>query len=275
MKPLALLLFLASIISSDVSAAIDTISIYSQSMRRDVSCVVITPKKARKLRKPLPVVYLLHGYSGDQSNWVKQVPAIDSLSRAYNIIIVCPDGGPSSWYLDSPVDSNYRYETFIAKELTEAIDNRYKTIRSTQGRAITGLSMGGFGALFITFRHPTVFGAAGSMSGALNIEQLRTRYELSKRIGDTSNTKNLYREWSVINLLENIRPNTGAFIIDCGIADPFIEMNRAMHSKMLAFKVPHDYIERPGGHDWPYWRNAVTYQLQYFHQWMKRNKIVH
>ncbi|HEV7330471.1 MAG TPA: alpha/beta hydrolase-fold protein [Flavisolibacter sp.] len=66
-------------------------------------------------------------------------------------MIVCPDGAFGSWYFDNPVDTTLKYETYISKELVVWVDKNYKTIASPKGRAITGLSVGGHGALIMPF----------------------------------------------------------------------------------------------------------------------------
>ncbi len=90
------------------------------------------------------------------------------------MMIVCPDGGYTSWYFDSPVDSTYRFETFVGTEVPEYMDENYRTIADGRGRAITGLSMGGHGGLFLAFRHADLFSACGSMSGALHVSVITT-----------------------------------------------------------------------------------------------------
>jgi S-formylglutathione hydrolase FrmB len=253
-------------------AKTDTILVYSNSMHKNIKCVVVTPKKYKRSKTRFPVVYLLHGYSGDHSNWIKKVPVIDSLATVYQLIIVCPDAAYSSWYFDSPVDTTSRYETFTASELPAYMDANYKTIADKKGRAITGLSMGGFGALFLALRHPGTFSASGSMSGAFDLVQLRKNYDLPKRLGDTAINKNYYLNWSIFSLAEKNNPTDSlSFIIDCGVNDPFFTMNRTLHEKMLQLKIPHEYIERPGTHDWKYWGNAVKYQLLFFREWFTRN----
>lgn len=251
---------------------VDTIQVFSNSMQKNVKCVVITPKKYKKAKTNFPVVYLLHGYSGSYSNWISRVPNIDSLANVYQVIIVCPDAAYSSWYFDSPVDSSFRYETFTAIELPAYIDSHYKTIKNRKGRAITGLSMGGHGAMFLALRHPDIFGACGSMSGALDVSLIKKGYDVSKRLGDTTTNISYYNDWSVQSLLDNYdRKDSIAMIIDCGINDFIFAMSRSAHEKMLKLKIPHDYIERPGIHDWKYWANAVQYQLLFFRQWFSKN----
>jgi S-formylglutathione hydrolase FrmB len=253
-------------------ANVDTIGIYSSSMRKNIKCVVITPGNYKDPGNKFPVVYLLHGYGGSYSNWIKRVPAIDSLANVYQMIIVCPDAAYSSWYFDSPVDSSFRYETFTASELPAYIDLHYRTIASKKGRAITGLSMGGHGAFFLALRHPGTFGACGSMSGALDLKYIINSYDMPKRLGDTITNRQYYTDWSVVNLLDRYDPKDSiAFILDCGIRDFIFGMTKTAHEKMIQLKIPHDYIERPGVHDWKYWGNAVRYQLLFFREWFNRN----
>lgn len=268
--------FFAAIILScfsiiQVQGKADTISVFSKSMNKDVKVVVVTPAKYKKAKANFPVVYLLHGYGGNYSNWIKRVPVIDSLANAYQMIIVCPDAGFSSWYFDSPIDSTYRYETFTATELPAYIDANYKTIAGKKGRAITGLSMGGHGALFLAIRHPQMFGACGSMSGALDVSYITNGYDVPKRLGDTTINRKYYVEWSVQTLLDKYRKEDSlSFIIDCGLQDFIYLMSRNAHDKMVQLKIPHDYIERPGVHDWKYWNTAVRYQMLFFREWFNR-----
>jgi S-formylglutathione hydrolase FrmB len=253
-------------------AGVDTVEVYSNSMKKNIICVVIKPGNYKKSKHSFPVVYLLHGYGGSYSNWIRKVPVIDSLADAYQMIIVCPDAAYGSWYFDSPVDSSYRFETFTATELPQYIDANYKTIASKKGRAIVGLSMGGFGAYFLTLRHPDVFGACGSMSGALDLTYITNSYDVPRRLGDTTINRKYYVDWSIKNLVEKYNPkDSTAFILDCGIKDFIFLMTKNLHEKMISLKIPHDYIERPGMHEWRYWGNAVKYQLLFFREWFNKN----
>jgi S-formylglutathione hydrolase FrmB len=256
------------------AATVDTVSIYSPAMHKSFNCVVIQPTLKKKERSiPLPVVYLLHGYSGKYSNWIIRVPDLSSYADQYRILIVCPDGGYSGWYFDSPIDSNSRYETYIGAEVPAYIDQHYNTIKDRRGRAITGLSMGGHGGLLLAFRHADRFGAGGSMSGALDINRPpRTSYEISKLLGDTIRYAGNWHDNSVTNIIEKYPRDSLKLVIDCGTEDFFYPINRNLHEKMLRLKIPHDYIERPGKHDWVYWRTAVKYQLLFFREYFNSNK---
>jgi S-formylglutathione hydrolase FrmB len=146
-------------------------------------------------------------------------------------------------------------------------------IKDRKARAITGLSMGGHGGLFIGFRHADFFGACGSMSGALAIEYITRGYHVERRLGDTTN-KQRYQEYSIMKQMEQYPKDSLAIIIDCGTEDFVIRMSRVAHQKMLDLKIPHDYIERPGRHDWKYWATAVQYQLLFFRNYFNNNYTV-
>lgn len=263
-------LFFSTLILCMVSkASVDTIAIYSTSMKKDIKTVVITPV-SYSADKHYPTVYLLHGYSDIYSGWIKKVPQIEKMSETYHVIIVCPDGGFSSWYIDSPIDSAYRYETFVGKELPQFIDAHYNTIADRKARAITGLSMGGHGGLFLGFRHADIFGACGSMSGGVDLKYSRNKFDVAKRIGDTINYAANWFNYSVIGVVENYPKQDLAIIFDCGIDDFFYKDNLALHNKMLQLKIKHDYIERPGKHEWTYWANSVQYQLLFFRNYFDK-----
>jgi S-formylglutathione hydrolase FrmB len=76
----------------------------------------------------------------------------------------------------------------------------------------------------------------------------------------------------VINLIDQYPKDTLAMIIDCGVDDFFFQVNEALHKKLLDKKIPHDYINRPGKHDWKYWTNAIAYQLLFFHRYFDGQK---
>lgn len=252
-------------------ASTDTTYIFSKSMNKEIKTVVIKPGNYNKKKVRFPVVYLLHGAMGNSTNWITKVPNLQQIADEYSLIIVCPDGSPNTWYFDSPVDSNFRYETHVSTEVPEFIDANYKTIADRKHRAITGLSMGGHGAMFIAFRHPKTFGACGSMSGALDVSIIKKGYDINKRLGDTISNRKYYEDWSVLHQIENYpKDDSLAIIVDCGLQDFIYGMSKAVHEKLVALKIPHDYIERPGKHDWFYWANAVKYQLLFFRTFFEK-----
>lgn len=252
------------VVLNSFAANVDTVNILSTKMQKSFKCVVVTPDSYKKSKNSFPVLYLLHGYGGNYANWIKRVPLIKDIADQHQMIIVCPDGAFGSWYFDSPIDSSFQFETFISKEVPVFIDSEYKTIKNRTGRAIAGLSMGGHGALFLAFRHAETFGACGSMSGALDVSLITKGYDMPKRLGDTIANKKYYQDWSVMKVIENYPKDSLAIIIDCGIDDYIYGMSKFAHEKMMKLKIKHDYTERPGKHDWPYWRNAIQYQTLFF-----------
>ena len=148
---------------------VDTVSIPSQAMQKEIKAVVVIPDKYSENEYiSWPVIYLLHGWSGKYSDWAKKTD-LGIMADKYNFIIVCPDGGYAGWYLDSAIKKDSQYETYIASEVVKYIDENYKTIKEPIGRFITGLSMGGQGAIRLIVKYPELYSAAGSMSGVMDL----------------------------------------------------------------------------------------------------------
>ena len=142
-KVLFHLLFIIFCFTNLRAAHIDTLLVESRSMNKSIPNLVILPDAYDAQKQPFPVLYLLHGASGDFMDWLNKVPALKQYVDQYNFIIVCPDGGYTSWYFDSPIDEKMQYETYIADELVTNVDEKYNTFQDPAKRAISGLSMGG------------------------------------------------------------------------------------------------------------------------------------
>ena len=256
------------------AATVDTVTIYSKSMHKNVKCVVIEPDAYNHSSKRFPVVYLLHGYSGNYSDWVSKAPDLLKTIDENGVLVVCPDGAYGSWYFNSPVDTTLKYETNVAIEVPEYIDAHYRTVADRKGRAIAGLSMGGHGALYLAIRHKDFFGAAGSMSGGVDIRPFPNNWDIKKDLGDFATHADNWDKNTVINVVDQLQNNELAIIFDCGVDDFFLQVNRNLHQKLVDKKISHDYTERPGGHEWPYWNNAVKYQLLFFKTFFRKNNVL-
>lgn len=254
-----------------IAAHIQPVKTYSKCMNKEIPAVIITPD-GYSIQKKFPVLYLLHGYSGNNSDWIKKVPEIKEYADMYKFIIVCPDGNFSSWYMDSPIDSSFRYETYTSKELPHWIDSHYSTIASRKGRAITGLSMGGHGALYLAFRHQDIFGAAGSMSGGVDLRPFPQNWDISKRLGTYAKHPGNWEKNSVINLVHLLTTDSLQITFDCGSSDFFYQVNCNLHKKLLERNIPHDFTVRPGVHNWKYWKNSIAFQAVFFHHFFEHNK---
>ncbi len=271
MKKNLLLLFCLSIFVINVKAAkVDTVETNSDVMKKKINALVITPD-SYSAAKEYPVVYLLHGAGGSYKDWARSAPAVKESVDAYNMIVVCADGGVTSWYWDSPVDPTYKYETYVSKELVAYVDKNYKTIKNRTGRAVTGLSMGGHGGLYLGIRHQDVYGAAGSTSGGVDIRPFPKNWDMAKRLGNYAENPDTWEKYTVTNLLHLITPKSLAIIFDCGTEDFFYKVNTELHDKMVERNIEHDFIVRPGAHNWQYWSNSISYQLLYFNLYFKKN----
>jgi S-formylglutathione hydrolase FrmB len=250
-----------------MAAQVDTIQIQSASMKKTIAAVVIIPDAAKKdPSKKFPTVYLLHGYSGRYDNWIQKVPALQTYADRYGLIVVCPDGSYACAYIDSPIDSNYRYDTHITQELIPFVEKKYPAISDRKNRAITGLSMGGHGALTLAWRHSDLFSACGSMSGAVHLEKLINYPRFYPIIGDTTNQRNNWQAFSMIRMIEKPTALPLLIYFDCGQEDFLYESNKNLHEKMKRLGINHVYTEGPGGHTWSYWENSLAYQLLFFHR---------
>lgn len=258
--------------TSAQAAHVDTVEIYSPSMRKNIRCLVVMPESYTVTGKPYPVLYLLHGWSGNYAGWLTEAPQLRQHAETYQMLIVCPDGGYDSWYIDSPVDSTVRYETHLTKEVVPYIDYYYHTRSDKTGRAISGLSMGGHGALSLAIRHPDIFGAAGSMAGGLDLRMFKkNNWDLEGVLGAPSEYWQNWEDYSVVNLVPRLKRQDLPLIIDCGLGDFFLEANREMHQLLLDAKYLHEYTERPGEHNRDYWGNAVDFQVVFFDKFFRRH----
>ncbi|MDE5711908.1 alpha/beta hydrolase family protein [Bacteroides sp.] len=250
------------------AARVDTVWVKSPSMNKDVKVVYVLPDKALD-KKACPVVYLLHGHGGNARSWILLKPELPQIADEKGIIFVCPDG-KNSWYWDSPKNPAYRYETFVASELVKYTDEHYATIPEKKGRAISGLSMGGHGALWLAIRHKELFGAAGSMSGGVDIRPFPQNWHMKEQLGEFASNKKVWDEHTVINQLDKIENGDLALTIDCGEGDFFLEVNKELHKRLLERKIDHDFTTRPGAHTGTYWNNSIDYHILFFDKFFKK-----
>lgn len=271
------------------AAKVDSLEVPSAAMNKTFRAAVVLPDSylnSKSQTAAYPVMYLLHGASGHFRSWLTSTPdkvVVKNLADQYNLIIVMPEGEVYSWYLDSPVNPESKFETHIINEVIPKVDATYRTIANKNGRVISGYSMGGHGAMYLSIRHPELFCAAGTMSGAMDMnwskfrisesysQSLRDRFQ--KLLGTPDPNSEMVAKHSVVNMVEAIKKNAIPIIIDCGVDDFLLEVNRELHRRLVYNQVPHDYIERPGEHTWEYWQNSLPYHVLFFHNVLKKNGV--
>jgi len=232
------------------------------SVGRRTSLNVIIPEN---IQGRVPVLYLLHGYSDDHTAWTRWT-SLERYLDGIPMIVVMPDG-EHSFYTDSKVDSRLAFETYLTKDIIGFVDKTFPTIADRSGRALAGLSMGGYGAAKLALRHPDLYCAAVSFSGALlagsqpigQEDSDWKRYRLSV-FGD----KPVGGPDDVLALLKNSDPKTRpALRIDCGTEDFLYDDNVVVHKKLINLGIEHEYNERPGEHNWAYWDQAIVDALPF------------
>lgn len=261
-----------------ISEQLSELSFNTKNLDKPEFAYVIVPSDYYRSNALFPTIYLLYGWSCDYKTWYdKNGKELERLSDLYDVIIVMPDGGFSGWYVNSPFKKNSNYESVVAEDLVKAVDKSFDTFKLSKKRAITGLSMGGFGAFYLAFKYPDVFGAAGAMSGGLELVEAGEADPVTGRHFDIDSVLSAdtqkWKDYDVEKLLDKVKENKQSITFDCGVNDIFIKINRNFHAKMLEMQIPHDYTERPGIHDWNYWNNAIDYQMLFFSKYFASANI--
>jgi putative tributyrin esterase len=213
-----------------------------------------------------PVLYLLHGLFGHYNNWIEKTK-LDEYTTNSQFIIVMPEGN-NSWYTDSAAVATDKYESYIMQELIPDVDKRFRTISAREGRAIAGLSMGGYGALKFGVKYPQQFVFVGSMSGALgaatwtetDLKGLAAIWRTLQPVYGPENSPTraandlgkLYREFPGAGIA-----SLPYVYLDCGTEDPLLQANRSFVDILMTRKIPHEFRQLPGGHAWTYWDAQV------------------
>lgn len=227
----------------------------SASLQRDMQYRVIFPSCYEKGGR-FPVLYLLHGLYGDYKNW-DTMTGLENYAHNLHLLIVMP-AADDSWYTNSATVPGDKFEDYIAKDLISEIDERFRTIRDRHGRAIAGLSMGGYGAVKLALKFRDLFVFAGSLSGAFNAPQdldtLRPEFR-AKLLEVFGNRGSRERTENDIFVLLNASSPTEYpyFYMGCGTADFFLDTNRAFAQQLSSRNLAYEYHETPGGHTWEYW----------------------
>ncbi len=257
----------------------ESLSMYSSILKSEVHYTIYLPYDYTTSQRRYPVVYLLHGYSDDDTGWLQFGEANRIANRAIAqgtippMILVMPDA-KVTWYVNDASGEN-RYEDMLVKELIPFIDSTYRTRAQKRFRGVAGLSMGGFGALVLAMHYPELFSGCAAFSAAvwtdeqiINLSNYQSFY--GNIFGDNlEGEKRINAHWKEnhpLYLLETQpteKLKSVRYLLDCG-DDDFLTIGNAMlHIKMAEKKIPHEYRVRDGAHTWSYWRESLPLGLAF------------
>lgn len=259
---------------------IEGLSILSKITGYDVNYSVYLPPCYESSQRAYPVLYLLHGYSDNETAWVQFGEVNRTADKAIEeglippMIIIMPDA-KVTWYVNN-YDGSDRYEDMFFEEFIPQVEQQYRIRSQKEFRAISGLSMGGNGSLLYAIRHPEVFGACAAFSAAV-YTNAEMKYHLSEGnktwfapiYGSLDKKGELPRHWMNYNILNTLKTKPleqvkqVKFYIDCGDDDFLYKGNAALHVLMRDLKIKHEFRIREGAHNWTYWRTNIIHGLQF------------
>jgi enterochelin esterase-like enzyme len=280
--------FLHTAVGQPMGKVIEEKTVKSIILNRPVKYTVYLPADYDHSERNYPVVYLLHGYTDDNTGWLQFGEINRYADQAIAdgtippMIIVMPNGD-SSWYINS-YDGKEKYEDFFIKEFMPAIEKTYRIKADKKYRGIAGLSMGGYGTLSYSLKYPELFVAAAPLSAAVFDYGAMTamadkNYEATfgQLFGrGLKATDRLNKAWYDNSILKMVEIKSAddlkkvRYWIDCGDDDFLTKGNCLLHILLTDKKVPHEYRVRDGAHNWTYWRTGIVDALKFigdsFHQ---------
>ncbi len=266
----------------------ESLKIASSIMGKEMAYSVYLPPDYNSSTKLYPIVYLLHGYTDDETAWT-QFGQIDHLvnSAIRNgdipaMIIAMPDAGVT-WYINDH-DHMYRYEDYFFQEFMPHIESKYRVRTGKQYRGIAGLSMGGYGTLLYALKHPEQFIAAAPLSAAIYTREEVIQHDMDRwnekealMYGkDLDGKDRLTDHWINNNPFEIIKAKKVDelkkvhYYFDCGDEDLLYKGNASMHILLRDLEIPHEFRIRDGAHNWSYWRSGIIDALDFIGQHFHR-----
>jgi len=287
MKPLYLfVLVLGTLCSSfaQTGKVMDELKLNSKILKGERKFAVYLPPDYETSSRSYPVLYLLHGYTDDQTGWVQFGEVQHIADKAINegtatpMIIIMPDADTGLPGYTNALSGNWNYEDFFFEEFMPHVEDRFRIKKKKQFRAVAGLSMGGGGSFLYALHRPDLFSSAAPLSASLGPQRLDEMNEFAY-LGYTSANHNkkdfeIYsnrnNQLRIVDQLSKETLNSVRWYIDCGDDDFLYEANSLMHIKLRKKGVNHEFRIRDGGHTWTYWRTALPTVLAFiserFHQ---------
>ena len=240
-----------------------------------------------------PVLLLLHGATDDYTSWTRPGSGeARDITRFLPLIVVMPDGGNGGWYADWYNGGDLgppRWETYHLGQLLPWVESHYRAVGDRRGRAVAGLSMGGFGTMSYAARHPDMFSSAAAFSGAVdanvpsgvaepivNVTSSLDGGAPGSVLGPRADNEVRWRGHNPWDLASNLR-EVGVTLrtgdgrpggpYDTGTASDFIEQtvhteNVSLHRRLGQLGIGHVFEDYgPGFHRWPYWNRSLRKTL--------------
>jgi enterochelin esterase-like enzyme len=267
---------------------LESMQVSSSLLNRPVKYSIYLPPDYYVSNRRYPVVYLLHGYGDNETSWVQFGEAnriADELIQSGELppmIIVMPDAG-ASWYIND-YQSKVRYEDMFVQEFIGHIDSMYRTRPQREYRAVSGLSMGGYGSLVLAMHHPDLFSSCAALSAAVRTDETFAavpdeRYNTVYGpvfSGPVKGENRLTLTWKRNSpiILARSAPESDLkrvrWYLDCGDDDALSMGNAVLHMAFLDRKVTHEYRARDGAHTWAYWRSGLPDALKFIAESFRR-----
>ncbi len=226
------------------------------------SVFVVTPENYQD-SKSYPLVILLHGWSGNYKQW-NSIVNLQTYANAYNFIVACPDGFYDSWYLNNPLKPSIQFEDFFWKDFIPYLTKSYSI--DTNNVFISGLSMGGHGAITLFLKKPEFFKSAGSSSGILDLTFFPDRWSIKDGIGSIKDYPNEWKNNSAIYLLDSLNNFNKKMIIDCGTEDFAYQVNLNFVKKSYDLGINAKFISIPGDHSRKHWKKMIAKHFEFFYK---------
>lgn len=290
MKALAIILLLPTVGFAQHPQGIvhESLTMPSEILDQDVRYTIYLPSDYESSRRSYPIVYLLHGFSDDDTGWLQFGEANRIADNAIAtgaippMILVMPDGGVS-WYVNN-YNGAVAWEDMFIDEFMPHIESEYRVRTKKEYRGIAGLSMGGYGSLVLAMRHPELFAAVAAFSSGIVTREDWTaspqdRYDrtwgvvFGPGLAGSARVTEHWLRYSVLDIVENTAADElkqVRYYIDCGDDDFLAVGNATLHILLTQKKVPHQYRVRDGAHTWSYWRTGLPDGLRFIGESFRR-----
>lgn len=292
-------------------AGLQTVSFFSPAVSRQMKFDIVLPPGYEESDERYPVMYLLHGYMQNYTVWGRNLGAAFYARNFSDLIVVMPDAG-NSWYINyASSEGNQRnnWEDHIVRDVIGHVDSNFRTLARREGRAIAGLSMGGYGAITLGLRHPDLFVSMASTSGALahardrataiaagqpapvarsvddSPELARADAFISQIIdipgfssqddrnpnGTDFDTVEQAQSYDPFHIIYEVPKSQLPHIyLDSGIDDGLINAAREFMQILMLNDVPFDYMQARGRHNSEYWRRSIGHLMSVQYEVMQR-----